>query len=176
MTNKVQHVAEIFNDADALSRSPKLSESNIRAILPEKPSSNYAHIVISLRREPEIERLRQGESIDAPSLQVIPVLLAGCGVSLLYDTSYDRLRCIILSNMRFDVFRLFGSYPGANTGIKLISHCFVWPGMKRDTRQWIRECQACTHNKIKLHNIASLVNVTPPPRCRFTNVYVDIME
>ena len=65
-TNKVQHVEGIFNVADTLSRLPKRSESDIHTILPEEPSLNYPYIAISLRGESEIERLCQGESIDAP--------------------------------------------------------------------------------------------------------------
>ena len=176
MTNKVQHVAGVSNVADALSRPPEHTESDINAILPEEPSLDYLRIAISQRGDPEIERLRQGESIAAPSLRVTPVLLADHGISLLCDASHGRLRPIIPSNMRFDVFHLYHSWshPGANTGIKLISHRFVWHRMKRDIRQWTRECQACARSKIQRHNIAPLANVTPPPSGRFTNVYVDI--
>ena len=46
--------------------------------------------------------------------------------------------------------------------------------MKRDIRQWTRECQACARSKIQRYNIAPLVNVTPPPRGRFINMYEDI--
>ena len=69
-----------------------------------------------------------------PSLKVTPVLLADQGVSLLCDTSHGHLRPIIPLNMRFDVFHLHHSWshPGANIGIKLISHRFAWHGMKRD--------------------------------------------
>ena len=75
-------------------------ESDINAILPEEPSQDYLRIAISQRGDPEIERLRQGESIDAPSLKVTPVLLANYGISLLCDTSYGRLRPIIPFDMR----------------------------------------------------------------------------
>ena len=66
------------------------------------------------------------------------------------------------------------THPGANTGSKLISHCFLWHEIKQDIRQWTKECQACARSKIQRYNIAPLVNVTPPLRGRFTNVYVDI--
>ena len=106
MTNKVLHVAEVSNVADALSRPPEHTESDINAILPEEPSLDYLSIAISQRGDPEIERLRQGESINAPSLKVAPVLLVDHGIGLLCDTSHGRLRPIIPSSMRFDVFHL----------------------------------------------------------------------
>ena len=46
--------------------------------------------------------------------------------------------------------------------------------MKRDIRQWTRECQACDRAKIQRHNVAPLDNETPTPKDRFTNVYLDI--
>ena len=67
MTNKVQQVAWVSNVADALSRPSEHIESVINAILPQKPSLDYLRIAISQRGDPEIKRLRQGESIDAPS-------------------------------------------------------------------------------------------------------------
>ena len=76
----------VSNVADALSRPPKHTESDISAILPEEPSQDYLRIAIFQRGDREIERLRQGESIDAPSLKVTPLLLADHGISLLCDT------------------------------------------------------------------------------------------
>ena len=158
-----------------MSRRPEHTESDINAISSEEPSLDYLRIAISQRGDHEIEHLRQGESIDAPSLKVTPVLLTDHGISLLCDTSHGRLHPFIPFNMRFEVFHLYHSWshPGANTDIKLISRRFVWHGMKRDIRQWTRECQVCARSKILRHNIAPLVNVTPPPRGLFTNVYVD---
>ena len=111
MTNKVQHVAGVSNVANALSRPPEHTESDINAILCEEPSLHvdYLQIAIYQRRDPEIERLRQGKSIDALSLKVTSVLLADHDISLLCNTSHGRLRHIISSNMRFDVFHLYHS-------------------------------------------------------------------
>ena len=97
-------------------RASEHTGSDINATLPEEPSLDYLRIAISQRGDPEIERLGQGESIDAPSLKVTPVLLAVHGISLLCDTSHGRLRLIIPTNMRFDVFHLYHSWshPGVN--------------------------------------------------------------
>ena len=139
--NKVQHVAGVSNVADTLSRLCEHSESDINAILPEEPSLDYLCIAISQRGEHKIERLRQGESINTSSLKVPPVLLANHGISVLCDTSHGRQIPIVSSNMRFNVFHLyhFWSHSGANSGVKLISHRFMWHGMKRDIRQWTRK-------------------------------------
>ena len=128
MTNKVQQVAGVSNVADVLSLPPEHTESDINTILPEEPSLDYLRIAISQRGDPEIERLRQGESIDAPSLEVNPILLADHGIGLLCYTSHGRLRPIFLFNMRFDVFHLYHSC--SHPGIKLISHRFVWHGIR----------------------------------------------
>ena len=85
------------NVANVLSRPLEHTESDINAILPEEPSLHYLRIAISQRGDPEIKRLRQGESIDAPSLKVILVLLADHGISLLCDTSHGRLPALYYS-------------------------------------------------------------------------------
>ena len=69
MANKVQHLVGNFNVADALSRPPEHIESDIDAIVPKEPSLNYLRIAISQRGDPEIKRLHQGESIDAPLIK-----------------------------------------------------------------------------------------------------------
>ena len=111
--------------------------------------------------DPEIELLRGGQLKKAASLQPIEVRLADHDVSLLCDQAYSRLRPIIPQGLRYDVFKLYHSWshPGAQTGIELISSRFVWNGMKRDIRQWTRECQACARAKIQRHNVAPLDNV-----------------
>ena len=175
MTNRVEHIPGAENPADILSRIPH-EEQPLSAIVPDEPSLDYLRIALMQKLDPEIELLRGGQSEKAASLQPIEVRLADHDVSLLCDQAYSRLRPIIPQGLRYDVFKLYHSWshPGAQTGIKLISSRFVWNGMKRDIRQWTRECQACARAKIQRHNVAPLDNVTPTPKDRFTNVYVDI--
>ena len=61
--------------------------------------------------------------INISSLKVTPVPIADYGISMLCDLGHGRLRSIT-----FNVFFLYysWSHPGANKGIKLISHRFVW--------------------------------------------------
>ena len=51
----------------------------------------------------------------------------------------------------------------------------VWRDMRKDIRQWTKECQACARSKVIRRNTANVEAVTPPPRGRFTHVYLDII-
>ena len=62
----MQHVAGVSNVADALSRPPEHTKSDINAILPEEPSLDYLQIAISHRGDPEIKRLRQMNQLMPP--------------------------------------------------------------------------------------------------------------
>ena len=176
MTNRVEHIPSAENSVDISSRILH-EEQPLGAIIPDEPSLDNLGIALMQKLDPEIELLRGGQSEKAASLQPIEVRLVDHDVSLLCDQAYSRLHPIIPPGLRYGVFKLFHfwSHPGIQTGIKLISSRFVRNGMKRDIRQWIRECQACARAKIQRHNVALLNNVTPPPKDRFANVYVDIM-
>ena len=151
MTNRVEHILGAENPADILSRIPH-EEQPLSAIIPDEPSLDYLRIALMRKLDPEIELLRGGQSEKAASLQPIEVRLADHDVSLFYDQAYLQLCPIIPQGLRYDVFKLyhFWSHPGAQTGIELISSCFVWNGMKRDIRLWARECQTCARQKFSV--------------------------
>ena len=133
MTNRVEHIPGAENPADILSRISH-EKQPLSVIIPDEPSLDYLRIALMRKLDPEIELLRAGQSEEAASLQPIEVRLVDHDVSLLCDQAYLRLRPIIPHGLRYDVFKLYHSWshPGAQTGIKLISSCFVWNDMKRD--------------------------------------------
>ena len=79
--------------------------------------------------------------------------------------------------MRRAVFQHFhsSSHPGIKSGTKSIGRLMVWRDMRKDIRQWTKECQACARSKVIRRNTANVEAVTPPPRGRFTHVYLDII-
>ena len=170
-TNKVEHVSGSKNVADALSRP--VESSAINAILPNTPSIDYLTLAREQERDPEVSELRHNNTT---SLSLVEVPLADHDVSVLCDDSQGRLRPIAPSSMRLKIFQHIHnwSHPGVTTGNKLVGSRFVWPGMRKDVAQWTRECQACAKTKINRHNVAPLDFVSPPPKGRFTHIYVDL--
>ena len=57
---------------------------------------------------------------------------------------------------------------------RLLSTRFVWHGIKKDIRNWCRECHDCQTSKVTRH-IHSPVEKLPLPDARFAEVHVDLV-
>ena len=174
MTNDVRHVEGSKNVADIFSR-PVPPHSDLNAILTcvKSPGIDYLKVAREQKGNVELQKIKFDEST---SLHIKEVPLGDTDTTILCDDSQGRLRPVIPNSMRFKVFSHFhsGSHPGIKAGIKLISRMAVWYDMRRDITRWTRECQECARAKVHRHTKAPLQAVTPPPRGRFTNVYVDL--
>ena len=80
--------------------------------------------------------------------------------------------------MRRAVFQHFhsSSHPGIKSETKSIGRLMVWRDMRKDIKQWTKECQACARSKVIRRNTINVEVVTPPPRGRFTHVYLNIIS
>ena len=58
--------------------------------------------------------------------------------------------------------------------MKLITEKFVWPGVKKDSREWARTCTSCQTSKVGRHT-ESGVGTFPQPKRRFGHIHVDIV-
>ena len=122
----------------------------------------------------DLQNLKQNNTT---SLLLKDVTLGETGATLLCDDSQRRLRPLVPKSMRRAVFQHFhsSSHPGIKSGTKSIGRLMVWRDMRKDIRQWTKECQACTRSKVIRRNTANVEAVTPPPPGRFTQVYQDII-
>ena len=104
------------------------------------------------------------------------VPLAEAGVKILCDDSLGKLRPIVPNSMRLSVFHHFYnlSHPGIRVSVRLLTGVVVWKGIKKDVASWARECLQCSHSKVQRHTVAPFKQVSPPPKSRFTHVYVDL--
>ena len=66
------------------------------------------------------------------------------------------------------------SHPGFKTTLRLISHYYFWPEMRRDVRKWTQSCINCQRNKVHLHTKSPLQDLPQPTR-RFANIHIDIV-
>ena len=66
------------------------------------------------------------------------------------------------------------SHPGNKISTKLISERFVWPGMKKDINNFVKECQHCQLSKITRHNRTIIQNI-PNDVPKFAHVHIDLV-
>jgi hypothetical protein len=66
------------------------------------------------------------------------------------------------------------AHPGIRASRRLISHRFLWKGMRTDIANWCRDCQACQRSKTT-RQPAAAVQPIPVPSRRFSHVHVDLV-
>lgn len=161
-TTDIQHISGKDNVvADALSRIDEVT----RAV-------DYNALSMAQERDVELKRLISGSS----SLDLRRIILPGTQVNLYCDVSTEVPRPFIVGSMRRQMFDSLYSlcHPGANATIKLLSERFVWPGIRKDCREWSRSCLHCQQAKVSRH-VSAPLGTFALPAARFLQVHIDLV-
>ncbi|XP_061879645.1 uncharacterized protein LOC133631461 [Entelurus aequoreus] len=122
--------------------------------------------------DPDIRTLKT----DGTALVLEEVVVQDGGPALLCDVSTGRPRPVVPVDWRRQVFDAIHSlsHPGVRASVKLVGAKFVWPGLRKDVRQWAAACVACQRAKVHRHTKAALEPFPIPVR-RFDHVHVDLV-
>lgn len=92
------------------------------------------------------------------------------------DTSQPSPRPYITPEFRQQVFNTLHSlhHPGSSATVRLVTQRFVWPGIRRDCREWSRQCLQCQRCKVSRHT-SSPLSPFIPPTSRFAHIHLDII-
>ncbi|CAK1598321.1 unnamed protein product [Parnassius mnemosyne] len=98
------------------------------------------------------------------------------GTKIFCDISGPRHRPFITPAFRKMVFdNIHGlSHPSARATIKLVTEKYVWPGIRKDCRNWARSCISCQRSKVSRHVHAPIQDFKLPT-ARFSHVHVDLI-
>lgn len=161
-TTDIRHISGKDNVvADTLSRVEELRAPVSLELLAQSQSS-----------DPELQKLiNDGSSLRLEILQV-----PGSRTSLYCDVSTTTIRPFVPKFYRRQVFESLHSlsHPGANASAKLVAERFVWPGIRKDCREWAQACNACQKAKVTRHVTAPLSNYNLP-RARFKEIHIDLI-
>jgi hypothetical protein len=161
-TTDIRHIKGKFNVvADALSRVNTLQNDTI---------IDFHCLQQDQNSSPEIENFRKSKN--GLKLEMIPF----DGVEILCDTSTRSPRPILPTSWTKRIFQSIHdlSHPGPRPTQQAIGSRFVWPGMKKDIREWCKTCHACQASKINRHTQSPLVQPLPPTE-RFKSLHVDLV-
>ena len=150
-----------------------LSRPNVNSIFETYPLIDFAAMVQAQEDDPEVNELVGAER---SSLQVVMARLPGSDKHILGDVSQGKFRPIIPKSFRKEVFDVLHSlsHPGIKASQRLVGDRFVWPGMKKDVKEFVTCCHACQASKIQKHNRAPLQKFDLPSE-RFQHVHVDLV-
>lgn len=147
--------------ADALSRATVSAVS--------LPTIDYKQLARD-QSEEEIESYR------TPNTGLSLMDIAFGDVTVICDVSTGQARPIIPKTWCRRVFdAVHGlAHPGPRVTQKIISAKFVWRGLKRDVREWCRDCDSCQTSKVHRHVKAPIIEQPLPDR-RFGSIHLDIV-
>ena len=96
--------------------------------------------------------------------------------SILCDTSQAFPRPFVPSSMRRKIFDEYHNraHFGVKTTTRMISDRFVWPNVKKDIKEWCKECLTCQQNKITYHT-KPRIHPSVSPTSRFTDISIDLV-
>lgn len=161
-TTDIRHISGKDNIvADTLSRVEALSQP-----------IDLIQLAKSQQNDPELKSLLNGET----SLRLRKTSVPGTTIELYCDDSLEALRPFVTKPLRHQVFESLHSlsHPGANATVKLVSQRYVWPGIRKDCREWTKTCYPCQKSKITRHVKAPL-GTYQLPRGRFMTVHIDLI-
>lgn len=139
-TTDIRHISGKDNVvADTLSRVEDITQP-----------VDFEMLAEAQKTDSELQQLLEGTP---SSLQLRRVQNPSSGLHLYCDDNNSLVRPFVPERLRrrvFDSLHSF-SHPGANASAKLVSDRFVWPGVKKDCREWVRNCIECQRSKITRH-------------------------
>lgn len=113
---------------------------------------------------------------EGTSLRLQKQELPDSSLSLYCDISTQTPRPFVVEALRKPVFDSLHSlsHPGPNATAKLISQRFVWPGIRKDCRDWAKACLACQRSKVSRH-VSAPLDTFDVPTARFQEVHIDLV-
>ncbi|XP_050352242.1 uncharacterized protein K02A2.6-like [Nymphalis io] len=134
---------------------------------------DYHSLVKAQEADSELQDLLKNGSalrLKKIRLESEPALLVYC------DVSQSNPRPFITPSYRKQVFDSLHnlSHPGAKPTVKLVTERYIWPGIRKDCRQWVKECQQCQKSKVTRHTQAPL-QAFESPSARFRHIHLDLI-
>ena len=136
------------------------------------PTIDYRQLAADQRSSQEIANYRT--AITALKFKDVP--FNDGAFTVLCDISTGKARPVVPTEWTRRVFdAVHGlSHAGARPCQRAIAKRFVWHSMKKNVRQWCKECHPCQASKIHRH-IRAPLETRPPPDRRFGSIHVDLV-
>lgn len=147
--------------ADALSRVEEVT-----------PAIDYESLAHTQEVDSELHDLLK----NGTTLTLRKVSIPESKLELYCDVSTSTPRPFVTSQYRRQVFDSLHNlcHPGRTATVRLVTQRFVWPGMRKNCREWVKQCLECQSSKITRHTQAPL-STFPSPSSRFSHIHLDLV-
>ena len=177
------YIAEFTTDVRHISgKDNAVSDALSRSLEKDMP----AHESVSVVEMPSVNTNMLADAQRAAAKEMSTYQTATTGLKLkfvsidnrkiLCDVSTSAARPIIPQQLQKQVFDIFHnlSHAAARPTQRMIMNRYMWHGIKKDIRQWCRDCHDCQSSKVTRHTHAQVENPSPPVE-RFAEIHVDLV-
>lgn len=167
-------LADLLSQPRPLCESEQVIEDELACAIDSGPISlglDWAEVQREQESDREVQAMRNN-----PTLTVRRMKMAD-GVAIWVDASIYPVRVLMPRKFPRQVYKALHnlSHPGANSSVKLITQCAVWPNCKSQVRRWAKECVRCQRAKVGRHTKPPLHNFEAPAQ-RFIHLHVDFVR
>lgn len=132
---------------------------------------DYAALAKDQALDEELQKAKSDSS-----LKLEKVRIPGTDLDIICDLSTGKPRPFLTPSFRKSYFKKLHNltHPGALASTRLVADRFVWPNMRKDCREWARNCLACQRCKISRHTRSPHGTFSSPTK-RFHHIHLDII-
>jgi hypothetical protein len=163
-TTDIRHIPGKDNIvADLLSRIESVNCEQI----------NFEELAQNQKNDNELKSfLKSNDS----TLQLKLIKLPNTSSSVYCDVSTKHVRPFISKKCRQQIFNSVHNlaHPGRKSSTKQIIERFVWPNIKKDVAEMVKNCIPCQKSKISIHNKTAIEKFTVPDK-RFSWIHIDLV-
>lgn len=131
---------------------------------------DYEEIAHAQQNDPELQELLKNSSL------VFKQSVLPSGNTLWCDISQTKIRPYIPKGFRKKIYdQIHGfSHPGIKSTVKQMVARFIWPNIKKESREWAQSCINCQRVKVHRHT-KSKFGTFQEPDSRFSMVHIDLI-
>lgn len=168
----LDYIAQFSTDIRHISGKDNVVADTLSRVDELEAPIDYSKLAKLQESDPELQTLCR----DDTSIRLEKLRIPGVNMDVYCDVSTDTPRPFITKTLRRQVFESLHSlsHPGANATAKLVAQRYVWPGVRKDCREWTRTCLPCQRAKITRH-VSAPLGTFELPRARFTNIHIDLI-
>ena len=174
-TRHLQYISEFTTDIRYVKGSDQVVPDALSRVDCVNANScvDFSSLADCQRDDATLHNLRASPNT---KLRFVQVSVPNSEHKLWCDVSTGRNRPYLTEAFRKEVFEILHglSHPGIRGTQKLFADRYVWLGMNKDIRNWVRCCLCCQQNKVTVHTKAPLKHFAVPDS-RFQHVHIDLV-
>ncbi|XP_035739379.1 uncharacterized protein LOC118449202 [Vespa mandarinia] len=167
----LNYTSQVTVDAQHITGKNNIIVDTLSEVSGIATTINYKELAQAQEHDSEFQQFRQRKT----AFLIKKMYIRDFNAEVYCDISTGQPKPFLTKSYRKSAFNSIHnlSHTGMKATIKLLRQKYVWPTIKKDVKQWIKECIVCRNSKIIRHVKSSEYFITPSQK--FEDVHIDIV-